>query len=113
MEAKIENPMPVHRFSSTSDLHFRFVTITGKNFAEPDVEHRHGYWTVFIFIEGQGRHIIDFKQVTINAGSIHIVLPGQIHALHGGGSFLAYALIFTEQFFLMRHETTELLMRLF
>jgi AraC family transcriptional activator of pobA len=113
MHTRIENAAPVHRFSSSSDIHFRFVTITEKNFDVPDVEHRHGYWSVFIFLEGDGRHVIDFKEVTINAGSIHIVLPGQIHALHGGKNFFAFALIFTEDFFLMRSETTGLLMRLF
>lgn len=113
MDTKTENNTPVHRFSSSSDIHFRFITITEKSFEIPDVEHRHGYWTVFVFVEGEGRHVIDFKEVAIKAGSIHIVLPGQIHALHGGKDFLAYALIFTEDFFLMRSETTELLMRLF
>jgi AraC family transcriptional activator of pobA len=113
LQASAEITTPVHRFSSTNDIHFRFVTITEDSFDVPDVEHRHGYWSVFIFIEGKGRHIIDFKEVTIQAGSIHIVLPGQIHALHGGKDFLAYALIFTEEFFLIRSETTDLLMRLF
>ena len=113
MDSHIENTTPVHRFSSSSDIHFRFITITETSFEVPDVEHRHGYWTVFIFLEGGGRHVIDFKEVAINAGSIHIVLPGQIHALHGGKDFLAHGLIFTEEFFLMRTETTELLMRLF
>jgi AraC family transcriptional activator of pobA len=113
MKTNIENTAPVHRFTSASDIHFRFVTITEKSFEVPDVEHRHGYWSVFIFLEGTGRHIIDFKEVAINPGSIHIVLPGQIHALHGGKNFSAHALIFTEDFFLMRTETTSLLMRLF
>ena len=113
MNTQIDNTTPVHRFSSTSDIHFRFITITGKSFDVPDVEHRHGYWTVFIFLEGNGRHVIDFKEVAINAGSIHIVLPGQIHALHGDQDFFAYAFTFTEDFFLMRAETTDLLMRLF
>ena len=113
MDTKTENATPVHRFTSSSDIHFRFVTITEKSFEVPDVEHRHGYWTVFVFLEGEGQHVIDFKQVAIHPGSIHIIVPGQIHALHGGPGFLAHALIFTEEFFLMRHETTELLMRLF
>lgn len=104
---------PVHRFTSAGDVRFRFVTITEKSFEVPDVEHRHGYWTVFVFLEGKGKHIIDFKEVAIRPGSIHFVLPGQIHALHGGKNFLAYAIMFTEDFFLMREETTKLLMRLF
>jgi AraC family transcriptional regulator, transcriptional activator of pobA len=104
---------PVHRFASANDIHFRFVHITEKSFDVPDVEHRHGYWSVFIFLEGEGRHVIDFKEVAITPGSIHIVLPGQIHALHGGKGFVAYALIFTEDFFLVRSDITSLLMRLF
>ncbi len=113
MGKPIEPSTPVHRFSSSSEINFRFVTITEKNFEVPDVEHRHGYWTVFVFLKGKGRHVIDFKEVAIEPGSIHIVLPGQIHALHGGKNFLAHAIMFTEQFFLMRDETTKLLMRLF
>lgn len=104
---------PVHRFSSSSEINFRFITITEQSFEKPDVEHRHGYWNVFIFLEGKGKHVIDFKEVKVKPGSIHIVLPGQVHALHGGKNFLAHALIFTEDFFLMRDETTKLLMRLF
>ncbi|MFN8321960.1 MAG: helix-turn-helix transcriptional regulator [Chitinophagales bacterium] len=113
MSRKVKNMTPVHRFASSSDIKFRFVTITEKSFEVPDVEHRHGYWTVFVFLKGKGRHVIDFKEVNIMPGSIHLVLPGQIHALHGGPQFLAYALMFTEEFFLMRDETTKLLMRLF
>lgn len=104
---------PVHRFTTSGDIKFRFVTITEKSFEVPDVEHRHGYWTLFLFRQGNGRHVIDFKEVTINRPSVHIVLPGQIHALHGGKNFLAHAIMFTEEFFLMREETTRLLTRLF
>jgi mannose-6-phosphate isomerase-like protein (cupin superfamily) len=77
MDSINETFTPIHRFSSLSDIHFRLVTITEKSFETPDVEHRHGYWTIFIFLEGKGKHTIDFKEVTINAGSIHIVLPGR------------------------------------
>lgn len=113
MSKKPVKATPVHRFFTAGQVHFKFVTITEASFEVPDVEHRHGYWTLFVFLEGKGRHIIDFKEVPVKPGSIHIVLPGQIHALHGGKNFLAYALIFTEEFFLMRDETIKLLMRLF
>ncbi|MES2621005.1 MAG: AraC family transcriptional regulator [Bacteroidota bacterium] len=113
INSPIETTTPVHRFSSSPDINFRFVTIIEKSFEVPDVEHRHGYWTVFIFLKGKGRHVIDFKEIATQSGSIHIVLPGQIHALNGGKKFLAYAIMFTEEFFLMRDETTKLLMSLF
>ena len=113
MNSPLETSTPVHRFSSSNDIKFRFVSITEKSFEVPDVEHRHGYWTVFIFLKGKGKHVIDFKEVSINPGSIHLGWPGQIHALHGGKNFLAHALMFTEEFFLMRDETTRVLMHLF
>ena len=113
MSKKQETVAPVHRFSSAGDVHFKFVTITEASFEVPDIEHRHGYWTLFVFLKGKGRHVIDFKEVEIKPGSIHLVLPGQIHALHGEKNFLANALMFTEEFFLMREETIKLLMRLF
>jgi AraC-like DNA-binding protein len=113
MNRKQEKVAPIHRFSSAGDVHFKFVTITQQSFEVPDVEHRHGYWTLFVFLKGNGRHVIDFKEVEIQPGSIHLVLPGQIHALHGGKNFLAHALMFTEEFFLMREDTVRLLMRLF
>lgn len=113
MSKKQEIVTPVHRFFSAGDINFKFVTITEASFTEPDVEHRHGYWTLFVFTKGKGRHVIDFVEVETKPGSIHWVLPGQIHALHGGKNFLAYALMFTEEFFFMREETIKLLMRLF
>ena len=104
---------PIHRFVSASDIHFKFITLTGKNFSEIDVAHRHGYWSVFIFLEGTGTHLIDFTELSIKPGTIHFVLPGQVHALNGGKNFVGYAMMFTEEFFLLRNETRALLMKLF
>lgn len=104
---------PVHRFVTARDIQFKFLTLTGKNFLETDIAHRHGYWSVFVFLEGSGTHLIDFAELKIKPGTIHFVLPGQIHALNGGKNFLGYAIMFTEEFFLLRDETKSLLMKLF
>jgi AraC-like DNA-binding protein len=109
------NPIetPIHRFVSASDIHFKFITLTTDNFKEIDIAHRHGYWSVFVFLKGSGTHLIDFTELKIHSGSIHFVLPGQVHALNGGKDFLGYAMMFTEEFFLLRNETRHLLMKLF
>jgi AraC family transcriptional activator of pobA len=104
---------PLHRFITADSFHFRCIPLTEKNFKEPDVAHRHGYWTVFVFLKGSGRHLIDFKDLDIKPGTIHFVLPGQIHALNGGKKIEAFAIMFTEEFFTMDEETSILLMRLF
>ncbi|MBL7778178.1 MAG: helix-turn-helix domain-containing protein [Chitinophagales bacterium] len=104
---------PVHRFVTARDIQFKFLTLTGKNFSEIDIAHRHGYWSVFVFLEGSGTHLIDFTELKIKPGTVHFVLPGQIHALNGGKNFFGYAIMFTEEFFLLRDETKSLLMKLF
>ena len=68
MNKKQNKATPVHRFYNAGQVHFKFVTITEASFEVPDVEHRHGYWTVFVFLEGKGRHVIDFKEVPIKPG---------------------------------------------
>ncbi|MCW5906313.1 MAG: helix-turn-helix domain-containing protein [Chitinophagales bacterium] len=108
-----ETPTPIHRFVSASDIHFKFITLTQNNFREIDVAHRHGYWSVFVFLKGSGTHLIDFTELKIKSGTLHFVLPGQIHALNGGKKFLGYAIMFTEEFFMLRNETRTLLMKLF
>jgi len=103
----------MHRFNYPGRVPFRFIVLTEKNFSEIDIAHRHGYWSVFVFLKGSGTHLIDFDLVKIESNTIHFVLPGQIHALNGGKNFKGYAILFTEEFFLMREETKQLLMQLF
>lgn len=104
---------PLHRFPAAHHFHFKFLSLTGENFKELDVAHRHGYWTVFVFLKGSGTHLIDFTEVNITPGTLHIVLPGQIHALNGDKNIRAYAIMFTEEFLLQDDEMKILLMKLF
>ena len=55
MSKKQETVAPVHRFSSAGDVHFKFVTITEASFEVPDIEHRHGYWTLI----GKGGRVLE------------------------------------------------------
>ena len=113
MELKQKKSAPFHHFTHASDIHFNFITITDKNFEVPDVAHRHRHWSIFIFMNGEGEHTIDFSTLPTSPGSIHFVLPGQLHALDGREGFLAHVILFTEEFFLLKDETKNLLMKLF
>lgn len=113
MDKQQQKSAPVHHFSTLSDIRFSFITITEQNFEVPDVAHRHRHWSIFIFMEGTGSHTIDFSTLETRPGSIHFVLPGQLHALDGREGFLAHVLLFTEEFFLLKDETKNLLMKLF
>ena len=113
MEMKRHKSAPVHHFSTLSDIHFSFITISEKNFEVPDVAHRHRHWSIFIFTKGTGKHTIDFSTLDTSPGSILFVLPGQLHALDGREGFLAHVILFTEEFFLLKDETKNLLMKLF
>ncbi|MBS1683607.1 MAG: helix-turn-helix domain-containing protein [Bacteroidetes bacterium] len=113
MDKQQNKTAPVHHFSTLSDIRFSFITISEKNFEVPDVAHRHRHWSIFIFMKGTGQHTIDFSTLETRPGSIHFVLPGQLHALDGREGFLAHVLLFTEEFFLLKDETKNLLMKLF
>ena len=91
---------PIHTLNTASSIGFKLVTITEKSFTAPDVAHRHNYWAMFYFLKGKGRHLIDFSEIEIRPGSIHFVMPGQVHELDAKKNFLAYGILFQEEFFL-------------
>jgi len=41
--------------------------------------HGHNFFLMLIITEGSGKHIIDFTEYEVSAGSIFILSPGQIH----------------------------------
>lgn len=43
--------------------------------------HRHAYFEILLFQQGGGSQIIDFKSVPLNANSVHIVFPEQVHLM--------------------------------
>ena len=104
---------PIHTLNTASSIGFKLVTITEKSFTAPDVAHRHNYWAMFYFLKGKGRHLIDFSEIETLPGSIHFVMPGQVHELDAKKNFLAYGILFREEFFLIREETKTLLMKFY
>ncbi len=50
------------------------------SFAEYDSSHRHSYFAIFFFQEGQGTHTIDFQTYEIESNSLFFLKPGQVHS---------------------------------
>lgn len=46
---------------------------------QPDVPHRHDYYTVLLVEAAKGRHLVDFKTYTFRQSEVHFVSPGQVH----------------------------------
>ena len=61
----------------------------------PDDPHRHNYYTVIWPFTGSGRHIIDFKEYTIEDDHVFFISPGQVHQLIVEGNPAGVVIQFT------------------
>ncbi|MGB0176714.1 MAG: helix-turn-helix domain-containing protein [Owenweeksia sp.] len=60
--------------------------------------HRHNYFELFYFTRPGGVHHIDFREHTIGAPSVHLVLPGSLHLVKRSQRSQGYVLLFTRSF---------------
>lgn len=65
---------------------------------ESDIPHRHDYYTIIFFKNGEGTHIIDFTEYKIEKNSIYFILPGQMHQVKPTVQPEGWSLKFTEEF---------------
>ncbi len=82
---------------------------TGYN---PTAPHRHNYYEIFLFEEGGGMHMIDFNEVEIVKGELHILSPGQIHYMLRDPKSKGWVLKFTPDFFLSNFIDKDILQRI-
>ncbi len=68
-----------------------------------DAPHRHDYYTLIIVDEGQGNHIIDFKEFDIRNHSLHFVYPGQVHQFINPLRPNGWVINFSEDFLVKNH----------
>lgn len=86
--------IPIHDFTATDLPALRVVkldTLTEYDTTQP---HRHNYFELFIFDQGEGRHDIDFQSFPITSKSIHIVAPGQVHQVRRELNTHGYVILF-------------------
>lgn len=90
---------PTHKIKPNSDkLEFRIEEIAFNNHYNVNAPHAHEYYEIFLFKTGGGKHTIDFKENPIDAFSIHLVLPGQIHQVGRQGSCTGLVMVFSKSY---------------
>lgn len=61
--------------------------------------HRHSYYEICIFINGAGKHEIDFNTHLIHSNSIHFISPGQVHLISREKNYHGYLIVFSREFY--------------
>ncbi len=69
-----------------------------KEMAELADVHRHNYYMLFILLDGVSTHIIDMEKVTLNAGDMGLIVPGQVHLAHPEQIGTGWGIAFTADF---------------
>ena len=64
-----------------------------------DRPHRHSYYEICIFINGAGKHEIDFNTHVIHSNSVHFLSPGQVHRISREKNYHGYLIVFSSEFF--------------
>lgn len=67
---------------------------------DPMLPHRHNGYEIFLFEEGGGLHMVDFKEMEIMAHQVHVLCPGQVHYMHRAPASKGVVLKFTADFLL-------------
>ncbi len=74
--------------------------------------HRHNYYEILFFIEGSGKHEVDFQFLSIEPNSIHFLSPGQVHLITRSEDYHGYEIVFSRDFYLLDLRDKEILLNL-
>lgn len=61
--------------------------------------HKHSFYHMAYFTEGEGKHMLDFQTYPIRKGVIYFMRPGQVHNWSFEGKVDGYVLNFSDTFF--------------
>lgn len=65
---------------------------------EPDVPHRHDYYTVLFVEKARGEHILDYLTYAFGEKEVHFVSPGQVHQVVAASKPTGWAFTFSRDF---------------
>jgi AraC family transcriptional regulator, transcriptional activator of pobA len=65
---------------------------------EPDLPHRHNFFTVIWVKSGSGHHLVDFTRYEISSGRVFFLAPGQVHQVITPQRPTGLVLMFTQEF---------------
>lgn len=61
--------------------------------------HKHNFYHLVFFTEGQGTHTIDFQSFTVKPCQVYFMIPGQVHQWNFEGKVDGYVVNFSPEFF--------------
>jgi AraC family transcriptional activator of pobA len=109
--------IPVYelQFRENEKLGFEIYRVEGSEIQNIDyphktkLPHKHNYYEMCFFTEGDGEHEIDFINHPITSPSIHFIRPGQVHLIKRGEVYKGYLVVFSEEFFNLRFQNLEII----
>lgn len=69
-----------------------------ENGDKPRQPHIHGFYQIIWFVQGKGRHYVDFKEYPVVPNTIFFISPGQIHHFDGLSDYEGVIIHFNESF---------------
>lgn len=101
--------IPIHDISEAQKKELRMNELVTLTHYDSSEAHRHNYFEFFVFLNGGGVHIIDFCEFPIQANSIHIVSPGQVHQVKRKLNSKGFVFLFEKNLFENSKEIENLL----
>ncbi len=98
MKNEIESLDLYYKGSPASFVFKTMEEIEKANVGAPDDPHRHNYYTVIWSYNATGKHIIDFKEYSIEPQHIFFVSPGQVHQVISNPNSTGIVILFTSEF---------------
>lgn len=72
--------IPLHKITSRSETGIYVKNISERQNEDPmTIPHRDDYYMFTVLLEGEADVVVDFKEITLQAGEGLIVVPGQVH----------------------------------
>lgn len=71
----------------------------GKHYDRLSHPHRHSFYHIVLFTQGEGKHTIDFKTFPVKAAQVYCMVPGQVHSWLFKNSVEGYVINFSETYF--------------
>ncbi|NEU09082.1 helix-turn-helix domain-containing protein [Flavihumibacter sp. R14] len=100
----MKNGFPVYNISSLSDVREDDIMVSRFNpylkiHKNLSSAHRHSFYHIVMFTEGQGTHQIDFTRFAVKPFQIYFMIPGQVHSWDFVEPVDGYIVNFSASFF--------------
>ncbi|HEX8515753.1 MAG TPA: helix-turn-helix domain-containing protein [Bacteroidia bacterium] len=101
--------IPIHDLTETDETSCKVMELNMPSDYATNEAHRHNYYEVLFFIQGSGKHMVDFDVHEIRGRSIHFVAAGQVHALQRSKDTKGYLIAFSKEFMFLNSTDNSIL----